>query len=105
MNRFRAILLTWKVWTATSTIALLGIVSALCGMAQAAPDYQVIRALAIQGMYSPVIQDAVGNLYGTTYNGGNYGSGTVFKLAPDGRVSPCCTPSTERMTARTLLRG
>jgi len=28
--------------------------------------------------------DAAGNLYGTTYFGGNTGNGTVFKLAADG---------------------
>ena len=32
--------------------------------------------------YAGVIVDAVGNLYGTTYNGGAYGFGTVFQLAP-----------------------
>jgi uncharacterized repeat protein (TIGR03803 family) len=34
--------------------------------------------------YSCPILDASGNLYGTTYNGGNYGAGTVFKLVPTG---------------------
>lgn len=31
-----------------------------------------------------LIRDAKGNLYGTTYQGGADGDGTVFKLAPDG---------------------
>jgi uncharacterized repeat protein (TIGR03803 family) len=31
-----------------------------------------------------VIQDAKGNLYGTTSGGGEYGQGTVFKSTPDG---------------------
>jgi uncharacterized repeat protein (TIGR03803 family) len=31
-----------------------------------------------------VVQDASGNLYGTTYAGGGYRSGTVFKLTPSG---------------------
>ena len=30
--------------------------------------------------YDPVILDAAGNLYGTTFSGGYYGDGTVFKL-------------------------
>ena len=34
--------------------------------------------------WSNLIFDAVGNLYGTTSNGGNYGLGTVFELAPNG---------------------
>jgi uncharacterized repeat protein (TIGR03803 family) len=33
---------------------------------------------------APVVFDALGNLYGTTYQGGAYGYGTVFKLAPNG---------------------
>lgn len=31
-----------------------------------------------------LVADASGNLYGTTWSGGTYGSGTVFKIAPDG---------------------
>jgi uncharacterized repeat protein (TIGR03803 family) len=39
--------------------------------------------------FSGVIEDGSGNLYGTTLSGGggcegDYGCGTVFKLAPDG---------------------
>jgi len=30
-----------------------------------------------------LILDGAGNLYGTTYTGGNYGAGTVFKLTPN----------------------
>ena len=29
-----------------------------------------------------VIRDSAGNLYGTTYQGGAFGNGTVFKIAP-----------------------
>jgi uncharacterized repeat protein (TIGR03803 family) len=32
--------------------------------------------------YSPLILDAKGNLYGTTYYGGEYGTGTVFEVKP-----------------------
>jgi len=35
--------------------------------------------------YSPVILDSAGNLYGTTYQGGTYGGGAVFKVDPRGR--------------------
>ena len=34
--------------------------------------------------YGPVLFDSVGNLYGTTENGGAAGGGTVFKLTPSG---------------------
>ncbi len=33
---------------------------------------------------SPLIQDAKGNFYGTTFYGGQYGNGTIFKIAPGG---------------------
>jgi uncharacterized repeat protein (TIGR03803 family) len=32
--------------------------------------------------YSPLILDAKGSLYGTTYYGGEYGTGTVFEVKP-----------------------
>src|SRR2546426_9736593 len=31
-----------------------------------------------------LVRDGAGNLYGTTVQGGDFGSGTVFQLAPDG---------------------
>ena len=33
--------------------------------------------------YAGVVFDAAGNLYGTTYSGGDYGDGVVFKLTPN----------------------
>jgi uncharacterized repeat protein (TIGR03803 family) len=35
-----------------------------------------------------LIRDAQGNLYGTTYHGGAFGYGVVFKLEPDGKEIP-----------------
>jgi len=37
-----------------------------------------------QSPYAGLVMDAQGNLYGTTYYGGAYGQGTVFKVAPNG---------------------
>ena len=37
-----------------------------------------------QDPYAGLIQDASGNLYGTTYYGGTNRTGTVFKVTPDG---------------------
>jgi uncharacterized repeat protein (TIGR03803 family) len=36
-------------------------------------------------LYSPVIFDGTGNLYGTTSGGGQYGNGVVFELSPVGK--------------------
>jgi len=45
--------------------------------------------------WSGLIFDAAGNLYGTTYWGGNYGDGTVFELTP---IYPCakCSHGVDR---------
>jgi uncharacterized repeat protein (TIGR03803 family) len=34
--------------------------------------------------FGGLVEDSAGNLYGTTYNGGAYGDGTVFALSPRG---------------------
>lgn len=36
------------------------------------------------GPYGPVVQASDGNFYGTTYGGGSYGQGAVFKITPNG---------------------
>ncbi|MGH9500706.1 MAG: choice-of-anchor tandem repeat GloVer-containing protein [Terriglobales bacterium] len=51
--------------------------------------YQVIYNFTGQGSdgatpYGGPILDRAGNLYGTTYLGGEWGSGSVYRLAPDG---------------------
>ena len=37
-----------------------------------------------EGPLNPLLLDANGNLFGTTYSGGLYGAGSVFKLTPSG---------------------
>jgi uncharacterized repeat protein (TIGR03803 family) len=55
----------------------------------AAPSYMVLHTFAGSPTdgdtpYAGLIQDAAGNLYGTTTVGGAYGNGVVFKLGPTG---------------------
>ena len=37
--------------------------------------------------YAGLVRDSAGNLYGTTYYGGKYGLGSVFKMDPSGNVT------------------
>jgi uncharacterized repeat protein (TIGR03803 family) len=54
--------------------------------AEAAVGYQLLHSLGQQegNPYGKLIQDSAGNLYGTTSEGGNKGTGTVFKLDSSG---------------------
>ena len=50
-----------------------------------AGDYSVLHSFNGEdgeGPYGDLIRDSVGNLYGTTYEGGDFDSGVVFKLTP-----------------------
>ncbi len=53
----------------------------------AAPRYKVLHAFGTGtdggGLWSSVVFDKNGNLYGTTSGGGAYGYGTVFELMPE----------------------
>jgi uncharacterized repeat protein (TIGR03803 family) len=49
--------------------------------------------------YAGVTMDAVGNLYGTTYNGGGYSKGVIYKISPSGQETllynlGCCGKTT-----------
>jgi len=37
---------------------------------------------------APLVQASDGSLYGTTVNGGIYGNGTVFRVDPNGAITP-----------------
>ena len=72
----------------TSTGALLSIVSVT------APGMTLSTLWSFAGgyfsgefLYSPLVQDAAGNFYGTTLEGGFYGYGTVFKWTTNGILS------------------
>jgi uncharacterized repeat protein (TIGR03803 family) len=51
-----------------------------------APQYKILHAFGAGmdggGLWSAVVFDAHGNLYGTTSGGGVYGGGTVYQLTP-----------------------
>jgi uncharacterized repeat protein (TIGR03803 family) len=52
--------------------------------------YTILHNFGIQDGNNPfagVIRDQQGNLYGTTFNGGTLGEGTVFKLDPAGNLT------------------
>jgi len=65
----------------------MGILAAQSAQAQ---TYKVLHTFTggkDGGIPNAVIQDAEGNLYGTTSAGGDYGYGTVFKLSKTGKVT------------------
>jgi uncharacterized repeat protein (TIGR03803 family) len=66
---------------------LLWALVAVAVSASSAAQYLVLHSLALDEGNSPrstLVQDAAGNLYGTAVFGGENGSGSVFKLEPDG---------------------
>jgi uncharacterized repeat protein (TIGR03803 family) len=63
--------------------------STLAASAFAVPSEQILYSFCPasgcsdgEGPFAPLIFDAAGNLYGTTEEGGAYGSGMVFELSP-----------------------
>jgi uncharacterized repeat protein (TIGR03803 family) len=49
--------------------------------------------------YAGLIADASGNFYGTTYGGGAYGDGAIFKLTPSGSLRSSLRGRRELRTA------
>src|SRR5438876_7581661 len=74
-----------------STLSMIVVWVGILGWAEVARgqgSYEVLHAFeGADYPYAGVIQDSTGNLYGTTYVGGAYGAGTVYKLAPDGTLT------------------
>ena len=75
----------------TVPIALLATLLFLAGASQPAQSqtYSVIYNFTAEGNdggspYGGPTLDHSGNLYGTTYTGGTYGSGSVYRLSPNG---------------------
>jgi uncharacterized repeat protein (TIGR03803 family) len=45
------------------------------------------QAASCQGPYSNLVFDAKGNLYGTTFYGGAWGNGCIYKISPAGKLT------------------
>jgi uncharacterized repeat protein (TIGR03803 family) len=56
-------------------------------------NYSVVHSFGKRGVadgsepYAGLVRDAAGNLYGTTFGGGKYGAGTVYKIDASGNAS------------------
>jgi uncharacterized repeat protein (TIGR03803 family) len=57
--------------------------------ARAGAEFQLFQSLGKQegNPYGKLVQDASGNLYGTTYYSGGKSAGTVFKIDTSGNFS------------------
>jgi uncharacterized repeat protein (TIGR03803 family) len=64
------------------------ILSLALGIHASAAGFKVLHAFGLDGelggssLYSSLIQDAAGNLYGTAEDGGYFGAGVVYRLSP-----------------------
>lgn len=82
--------MSWKKFSGAGVAALVVVVAILALEPGAISQSGFKTLYAFRGgkdgsqPWSGVTFDAVGNLYGTTYAGGEYGNGTVFELAPTG---------------------
>jgi uncharacterized repeat protein (TIGR03803 family) len=69
-----------------NAVALFAMVLSLASSTLASPKYKVLHYFGFPGdgggLWSSLVFDASGNLYGTTSGGGAYGGGTVFQLTP-----------------------
>jgi uncharacterized repeat protein (TIGR03803 family) len=71
----------------SSSLAVLTVLAMLVGQAGAANTTEVIFSFAEEAGEYPsteLVMDGAGNIYGTAVQGGQFGGGTVFQLAPSG---------------------
>ena len=70
-------------------VAALGLAAALVAPSAGAQTYRILHAFQApsSGSRAGLVEDAAGNLYGTTPAGGTLGYGTVFKLDGSGGMS------------------
>jgi uncharacterized repeat protein (TIGR03803 family) len=74
-------------WKTACTFLLLCAVTTLTAQAQTFTSLLSFDGTDGGNPYAGLIQGRDGNFYGTTYNGGAYGSGTVFKITPAGKLT------------------
>ncbi len=80
---------SWQARSTAAALAAMFLVLAAC--AAQAQNYNEETIYSFRGSpdganpYGGVAQDSAGNLYGTTYQGGHYNLGTVFKLDTAGK--------------------
>ena len=70
---------------ATKTLAILAMSLILAAVVAAAPTETVLHLFTPSegaDLESPLVFDGAGNLFGTTYAGGQYALGTVYELSP-----------------------
>ncbi len=83
---------TWTQRLAVSFVSLIAVLfPALISQTAASQTYTVIHNFTGKGSdgatpYGGPILDRSGNLYGTTYLGGSFGNGSVYRLAPNGSL-------------------
>ncbi len=77
-----------RIWRSMRVCCVLAVLLMVVGAAWAASTTQTIYSFAggNDGEYTDteLAIDSAGNLYGTSVQGGTFGSGTVFQLAPSG---------------------
>jgi uncharacterized repeat protein (TIGR03803 family) len=80
---------SWQAGSTAAALAAMFLVLAAC--AAQGQNYKEETIYSFRGSpdganpYGGVAQDSAGNLYGTTYQGGHYNLGTVFKLDTAGK--------------------
>ena len=80
---------------------ILPLLCAAAAVALSAQTYTVLHTFSCTGMGgaypdAALVQDTDGNLYGTTYYGGNVSGGTIFQISPGGTFTMLynlCTPA------------
>jgi uncharacterized repeat protein (TIGR03803 family) len=77
----------WGTFRAAAIYLLLGAATAIAASAQTFTDLVSFDATDGSFPYAGLVQGTDGNFYGTTYDGGTYGYGTVFKITAAGKLT------------------